>query len=40
VGKVADLCVLGGDPFTEDPAGIPEMPILATVLDGTPVFVS
>jgi predicted amidohydrolase YtcJ len=37
VGKVADLCVLGGDPFTGDPAEIPEMPVLATVLDGEPV---
>jgi predicted amidohydrolase YtcJ len=40
VGKVADLCVLGGDPFTGDPAEIPEMPILATVLDGEPVHVA
>jgi predicted amidohydrolase YtcJ len=40
VGKVADLCVLGGDPFTADPAEIPEMPILATVLDGVPVHVA
>ncbi|MEA2178143.1 MAG: hypothetical protein QOG77_1440 [Solirubrobacteraceae bacterium] len=40
VGKVADLCVLGGDPFTADPAEIPEMPILATVLDGEPVHVA
>lgn len=39
-GKVADLCVLGGDPFTGDPAEIPEMPILATVLDGEPVHVA
>jgi predicted amidohydrolase YtcJ len=39
-GKVADLCVLGGDPFTADPAEIPEMPILATVLDGDPVYVA
>jgi len=39
-GKVADLCVLGGDPFTADPAEIPEMPILATVLDGEPVHVA
>jgi predicted amidohydrolase YtcJ len=40
VGKVGDLCVLGGDPFTGDPAEIPEMPILATVLDGEPVHVA
>jgi predicted amidohydrolase YtcJ len=40
VGKVADLCVLGGDPLAGDPAEIPEMPILATVLDGEPVFVA
>jgi predicted amidohydrolase YtcJ len=39
-GKVADLCVLGGDPFTADPAEIPDMPILATVLDGRPVHVA
>jgi predicted amidohydrolase YtcJ len=39
-GKVADLCVLGGDPFTADPAEIPEMPILATVLGGEPVYVA
>jgi predicted amidohydrolase YtcJ len=40
VGRLADLCVLGGDPFTSDPAEIPEMPILATVLDGEPVHVA
>jgi predicted amidohydrolase YtcJ len=39
-GKVADLCVLGGDPFSGDPAEIPEMPVLATVLDGEPVHVA
>jgi predicted amidohydrolase YtcJ len=39
-GKVADLCVLGGDPFTGDPAEIPEMPVVATVLDGVPVHVA
>jgi predicted amidohydrolase YtcJ len=39
-GKLADLCVVGGDPFSGDPAEIPEMPILATVLDGEPVFVA
>jgi predicted amidohydrolase YtcJ len=39
-GKVADLCALGGDPFSADPAEIPEMPILATVLDGRPVYVA
>lgn len=40
VGKLADLCVLGGDPFTGDPAEIPEMPVLATILDGRPVHVA
>ena len=40
LARLADLCVLGGDPFTGDPAEIPEMPILATVLDGTPVHVA
>jgi predicted amidohydrolase YtcJ len=38
VGFLADVCVLGGDPFAGDPAELTEMPILATVLDGTPVF--
>ena len=39
-GMLADLCALGGDPLTTDPAEIPEMPILATVLDGAPVYVA
>ncbi|MFD0150090.1 amidohydrolase [Streptomyces sp. NPDC055721] len=33
-GKVADLCVLDGDLLTADPHGIPEMPVLLTVMDG------
>lgn len=33
-GKVADLCVLGGDLLTADPHDIPEMPVLLTVVDG------
>ncbi|MFF7177649.1 amidohydrolase family protein [Streptomyces sp. NPDC008121] len=34
VGKVADLCVLGGNLLTADPHDIPRMPVLLTVVDG------
>lgn len=38
VGKVADLVVLQRDPFTVGAAGLPEVPIDLTVLDGRVVF--
>ena len=34
VGKVADLCVLGGDLLSADPHDIPTMPVRMTVFDG------
>ncbi|GGT29760.1 amidohydrolase [Streptomyces purpureus] len=34
VGKVADLCVLGGELLDADPREIPGMPVLLTVVDG------
>ncbi|GHB47694.1 amidohydrolase [Streptomyces viridiviolaceus] len=34
VGKVADLCVLGGDLLSADPHDIPHMPVLLTAVDG------
>ncbi|MBB5939334.1 amidohydrolase [Streptomyces zagrosensis] len=37
-GKVADLCVLGGDLRATDPHDIPHLPIDLTVLDGHIVF--
>ncbi|WP_449280946.1 amidohydrolase [Leucobacter sp.] len=37
-GKVADLVVLGRDPFDVGAAGLPEVPIELTVLDGRVVF--
>ncbi|MDI3387827.1 amidohydrolase [Streptomyces sp. B-S-A8] len=37
-GKVADLCVLGGDLRATDPHDIPALPIDLTVLDGHIVF--
>ncbi|MFV0309583.1 MAG: amidohydrolase [Desertimonas sp.] len=33
-GKVADLCVIGADLVSMDPADMPEMPIVMTVFDG------
>ncbi len=33
-GKVADLCVLGGDPLRVEPAALTELPIRMTVVDG------
>ncbi|WP_431784640.1 amidohydrolase [Streptomyces chumphonensis] len=33
-GKVADLCVLGGDLRATDPHDIPELPVDLTILDG------
>jgi predicted amidohydrolase YtcJ len=38
VGKVADLCVLGGDLLAIDPHDIPTMPVTMTVLDGEIVY--
>lgn len=38
VGKVADFCVLRSDPFAVDPAGLPGIPVTATVVDGEQVF--
>ena len=37
-GKAADLVVLGRDPFEVGAAGLPEVPIELTVLDGRVVF--
>lgn len=37
-GKVADLCVLGGDLRATDPHDIPDLPIDLTVFDGHIVF--
>ncbi|MFE6776269.1 amidohydrolase [Streptomyces sp. NPDC057702] len=37
-GKVADLCVLGGDLRATDPHDIPDLPIDLTVFDGRVVF--
>ncbi|NGO47735.1 amidohydrolase [Streptomyces ureilyticus] len=34
VGKVADLCVLGGDLLAADPHDIPDLPVVLTVLGG------
>jgi len=33
-GKLADVCVLGADPFTTDPDAIKDIPINMTILDG------
>jgi predicted amidohydrolase YtcJ len=38
VGGVADLVVLGRDPFEVGAAGLPQVPIELTVLDGRVVF--
>lgn len=35
VGKVADLCVLGADPFAVDPHELPAVPVQQTILDGS-----
>ncbi|MEU2544086.1 amidohydrolase [Streptomyces roseolus] len=37
-GKVADLCVVGGDLLAVDPHAIPELPVVLTVLDGRIVY--
>jgi hypothetical protein len=37
VGKRADFVVLDGNPLTTDPAGITDLRVLATVLDGNPI---
>ncbi|WP_346768437.1 amidohydrolase [Streptomyces sp. R301] len=37
-GKVADLCVVGGDLLGADPHAIPELPVVLTVLDGRIVY--
>lgn len=39
-GLLADLVVLGGDLLTAEPAAIPELPILLTLVGGRPVFAS
>ncbi|MBD0671415.1 amidohydrolase family protein, partial [Streptomyces sp. CBMA156] len=36
-GKVADLCVLGADLRGVEPAALPEVPVVMTVVDGTVV---
>ena len=38
VGKKADLVVLGADPLSVDPATIKDIPVLATIKDGQPVY--
>ncbi|WP_024355397.1 amidohydrolase [Leucobacter chironomi] len=38
VGKVADLVVLASDPFEVGAAGLPEVPVDLTVLDGRVIF--
>jgi predicted amidohydrolase YtcJ len=38
VGKAADLCVLGADPLSIDPAELPQVPVERTVLDGRTVY--
>ncbi|MDQ2837643.1 MAG: amidohydrolase family protein [Actinomycetota bacterium] len=38
VGKVADLCVLAGNPLTIDLEQLPELAVDATILDGQLVF--
>jgi predicted amidohydrolase YtcJ len=40
VGKVADLCVLGGDLLAADPHDIPTIPVRMTVYDGHVVYES
>jgi predicted amidohydrolase YtcJ len=37
-GKLADFVLLGQDPLTTDPGAIKDIPIVATYLDGQPVF--
>jgi len=37
-GKLADLVVLDGDPFTEPPERIRELRVWMTILGGEPVF--
>lgn len=38
VGKVADLCVLSADPYAVGAAGLPEVAVERTVVDGRTVF--
>ena len=37
-GKLADFVLLGQDPLSTDPLAIKDIPIVATYLDGQPVF--
>lgn len=37
-GKLADLVVLGGDPLTDDPESIREMPVEATIVGGRVLY--
>jgi predicted amidohydrolase YtcJ len=37
-GKLADFVLLGEDPLTTDPDAIKDIPIVATYLDGRPVY--
>ncbi len=39
-GKLADFTVLDGNPLVVEPARIPDIQVVATVLDGTPVYQS
>ncbi len=38
VGKVADICVLGGDLEASNPHDIPDIPVALTIFDGRVVF--
>ena len=38
VGKLADLVILGEDPFTADPHSIADIPVLATIVGGRTVY--
>jgi hypothetical protein len=38
VGKVADICVVGGDVLDTDPHELIDLPITITVLGGTVVY--
>jgi predicted amidohydrolase YtcJ len=39
-GKLADFVVLAANPLTGDPERIADIPVLATVVDGTPTYQS
>ena len=37
-GMIADLCVLEADPFSVEPAALPDVPIKMTVVGGRVVY--